>query len=102
MISNFIYFDCEQIGDFEEENTIDSSLHNANIRPNPKIQSRLIEIENSSVLGDKREMRHTSGLQIRHHTRHGGGKENVQVCIPISPLCSFNLFMFILPTIFFS
>ena len=37
MISNFIYFDCEQIGDFEEENTIDSSLHNAKIRPNPKI-----------------------------------------------------------------
>ncbi|KAJ8447677.1 hypothetical protein Cgig2_031731 [Carnegiea gigantea] len=69
----------EQIGNFEEENTIDLSLHNANIRPNPKTQSRLIEIETSSVLGDKREMRHTSGLQIGHHTRHGGGKENVQL-----------------------
>ena len=56
----FLY--CEQIGHFEEENMIDSSLHSVNVRANPKIQSTVIEIENSGVLGDKHEMRHTSGL----------------------------------------
>jgi len=63
MSSNFVHLDCEQIGHFKE-NTINSSLHNANLRPNPKTQSRLIELENSGVLGDKREMRHTLGLPI--------------------------------------
>ena len=80
---------CEQIGHFEEENTIDSSLHNANIRPNPNTQSRLIQIENSGILGDKCETRHTLGLLIGQHTRHGGGKENVQVCITSYPLFCF-------------
>ncbi|KAJ8424401.1 hypothetical protein Cgig2_001084 [Carnegiea gigantea] len=59
-----------QIGHFEE-NTIDSSLHNANLRPNPKTQSRLIEIENSGVLGVKLESLH--GLNMSSKSQMGKG-----------------------------
>jgi len=78
LYTDFVYF-WQQSGQLDEGITINSSLQGENVRPNSHTESTLLEIENSSILIDKGDMRQKSELQTGRHARHGGGKENIQV-----------------------